>query len=597
MITVKDNKSSLGVIGIALLIIGVMVIYWQVSNFAFVSFDDPDYVYKNQVVKQGLTWFGVKWAFTSFYAANWHPVTWLSHMLDVSLFGLDAGAHHLTSLFWHLANALLLFIVLQRLTGAVGRSILVAALFAWHPLRVESVAWVSERKDLLCLFFWLLSLLAYHYYSLKPTCKRYLLLFIAAVLALMAKPMAVTLPFLLLLLDFWPLKRVNSVSWQRLIVEKIPLLILSIGVAVLTFMAQNQAGAVASSANFGIGQRLANALIAYVKYIELTFWPQDLAIFYRYQGLPSMVAVSGSLLLLALVTWWSIKERHKAPFLLLGWLWFLGTLVPVIGLIQVGGQALADRYTYFPGIGLGLFLVWGLGEWCPLAARLKVGCGAFLIAMLVLIPLSRHQVGFWHDSISLFSRALAVDPSNYHAHSDLGVALQAAGRKFEAQAAFTRAVEIKPNYSKGLLNLGIAQEKMGHYQEAEKNFTKALVADPQSIKSYLGLARIKLAQGQIPTAINFLHKGLAVNPDSPDANYLLGVILLKNNQVVAAVDPLKQVLRVQPENLNARVNLGVAEGRLGHYAAARREFRRVLQRNPEHRQARYNLQQLENLQN
>ena len=597
MATVRDGKSFLGIIGIILLIGGMLAIYWQTSDFAFVSFDDPDYVYKNEIVRQGLSWLGVKWAFTSFFAANWHPLTWLSHMLDVTLFGLTAGKHHLTALFWHTVNALLVFLVFRRLTGAVGRSLLVAALFAWHPLRVESVAWVSERKDLLCVFFWLLSLLAYHHYTLKPVFRRYLLLFIAAALALMSKPMAVTLPFLLFVLDFWPLNRFNRIPWKRLILEKIPLLLLALGTAFLTFMAQNQAGAVASSVSFGLGQRLANALIAYLKYIELTFWPQNLAVFYRYQGLPSMTAVLGAGFLLGFVTWWSSRERHKAPFLLVGWLWFLGTLVPVIGLVQVGGQALADRYTYFPGIGLGLFLVWGLGAWCPEAARFKVGCAVFITLMLTLVPLSRHQTGFWRNSISLFSRALQVDPLNYHASSDLGVALQTVGRETEALAAFTRAVEINPNYSKGLLNLGIAQEKMGHYHKAEKTFTRALTTDPESIKIYTGLARSKMGQKDMPAALGFLRKGLAISPDSPDANYLLGVILLKNNQVAAAVKPFKRVLKVQPKNLNSRVNLGVAEGRLGHYDAARREFRRVLQLNPKHRQARYNLQQLENLQN
>jgi tetratricopeptide (TPR) repeat protein len=597
MAEVIDKKKFSGLIGITLLVLGVLIIYWQTSDFAFVSFDDPDYVYKNEIVRQGLSWLGFKWAFTTFHAANWHPLTWLSHMLDVTLFGLDAGAHHFASMGWHLVNTVLLYIVLRRLTGAAGRSLLVAVFFAWHPLRVESVAWVSERKDLLCVFFWLLSLLAYHYYTLRPVFKRYLLLFFAVLLALLAKPMAVTLPFLLFLLDFWPLNRIARVSWKRLIFEKIPLLLLVAGTAMMTFMAQNQAGAVASTLSFSFGQRLANALVSYVKYLELTFFPRNLAVLYLYHGLSSALTICGCVLLLSLVTWWSFRERYRAPFLLLGWLWFLGTLVPVIGIVQVGGQALADRYTYFPTIGVGIFLVWGLEALCPAALKFKAGCAAFIIAMLVLVPISWHQVRFWRNSVSLFSRALAVDPSNYYASSDLGVALQDAGRKSEALAAFTRALEINPNYGKGLFNLGIAQEKMGHYHKAEKTFTKALVADPGSVKIYAGLARSKMGQKDIPAAIGFLRKGLAIDPDSPDANYLLGVILLKDNQVVAAIEPLKQVLKIQPENLNARVNLGVAEGRLGHYTAARQEFQRVLQLNPGHHQARYNLQQLENLQN
>ena len=597
MVAVIDKKKLSGHIGITLLILGVLVIYWQVSDFAFVSFDDPDYVYKNEVVKQGLSWLGLKWAFTTFHAANWHPLTWLSHMLDVTLFGLDAGAHHFASMCWHLANALLLYIVLRRLTGAVGRSLLVAALFAWHPLRVESVAWVSERKDLLCVFFWLLSLLAYHYYTLKPAFKRYLLLFISALLALLAKPMAVTLPFLLIVLDFWPLNRFVSVSWKRLIVEKIPLLLLVMGIAMMTFMAQNQAGAVASTLSFSFDQRVANALVSYVKYIELTFFPRNLAVLYLYHGLPSWLTLCGCALLLSFVTWWSFRERHRFPFLLVGWLWFLGTLVPVIGFIQVGGQALADRYTYFPAIGLGIVLVWGLEALCPAVWKLKTGCAAFIMVMLVLLPLSWHQVRFWRNSISLFSRALAVDPLNYYASSDLGVALQADGRWPEAFTAFTRAIEINSAYSKGQLNLGAALLKKGRYLEAEKIYARALKTDPQLVESYIGLARSKIGQEKLLEAEEFLRRGIEIDPNSAVANYSLGVVLLKRNQIPAALKPLRRTLQIDPENLDARVNLGVAEARLGHYGAAMEEFRRVLQRDPEHSQARYNLRQLENLQN
>ncbi len=588
----KNYLRSLGIM--LILMSGVLIIYWQVIDFAFVSFDDPDYVYENEIVRQGLNWLGIKWAFSSFHAANWHPLTWLSHMLDVSWFGLDAGDHHFTSMGWHLANTFLLFIVLWRLTGALGRSALVTVFFAWHPLRVESVAWIAERKDLLCVFFWLLTLLSYHYYILRPGFKRYLPVMVAAALALLAKPMAVTLPFLLLVLDFWPLKRLNLKSWRRLTLEKVPLMGLAAASAMMTLMAQNRAGAMASTAVFSYGQRLANALIAYLKYIELTLWPRDLAVFYRYQGLPSLVTLLGGLSLFALVTWWSFRQRHEAPFLLVGWLWFLGTLVPVIGLIQVGGQALADRYTYFPGIGLGLILVWGLARWCPSAHSAKVWLAALLMMML-LIPLSWHQTGFWRNSITLFSRAVAVDPLNYNAYSDLGVALQAEGRWPEAFKAFTRAVAIKPDYLKGLLNLGIALKKKQRYDEADKIFAQALKIDPASLRTYIVWADSKSAQGALPEGVEILQKALVLAPEDPVLNYNLGVLLLKSNQLTAALKPLKLTLSLQPDNLEAWVNLGVAEARLGHYGAAMKEFRRVLQSDPDHSQARYNLQQLERL--
>ncbi|MCD6533829.1 MAG: tetratricopeptide repeat protein [Deltaproteobacteria bacterium] len=591
----NSKKNYLRSLGIMLILIsGVLIIYWQVIDFTFVSFDDPDYVYENEIVRQGLNWLGIKWAFSSFHAANWHPLTWLSHMLDVSWFGLDAGYHHFMSMGWHLANTLLLFTVLWRMTGALGRSALVAALFAWHPLRVESVAWIAERKDLLCVFFWFLTLLSYHYYTLRPGFKRYLPVMAAAALALLAKPMAVTLPFLLLVLDFWPLKRLNLKSWRRLSLEKVPLLGLAAASAIMTMMAQNRAGALASIAVFSYGQRLANALISYLKYIELTFWPRNLAVFYRYQGLPSLMIFFGGLSLFVLLTWWSFRQRHKAPFLLVGWLWFLGTLVPVIGLIQVGGQALADRYTYFPGIGLGLILVWGLARWCPPTHSAKVWVAALLMIML-LIPLSYRQTGYWRNSFTLFSRAVAVDPLNYNAYSDLGVALQAEGRWPEAFKAFTRAVAIKPDYLKGLLNLGIALKKKQHYDEADKIFAQALKVDPASLRTYIVWADSKAAQGALPEGLEILQKALVLAPEDPALNYNLGVLLLKSNQVTAALKPLRFTLRLQPDNLKARVNLGVAEARLGRYDEAMKEFRRVLQSDPDHSQARYNLQQLERL--
>ncbi|HDS16246.1 MAG TPA: tetratricopeptide repeat protein [Proteobacteria bacterium] len=579
---------------VMLLGLGVLAIYWQTSDFAFVSFDDPDYVLENEIVIRGLSWDGLRWAFTSFHAANWHPLTWLSHMLDSSWFGLDAGAHHLAAMFWHLANTVLLLVVLWRLTGALGRSVLVAAFFAWHPLRVESVAWIAERKDLLCVFFWLLSLLSYHYYSLRPGYKRYLPVLISALLALLAKPMAVTLPFLLLVLDFWPLRRHLHSSWLRLGLEKLPLLGLAAGAAVMTFMAQKQAGALATLEAFGYGRRLLNALLAYFKYLELALWPRKLAVFYRYQGLPSALTVVGVLLLFSLLSYWFFRQRDKSPFLLVGWLWFLGTLVPVIGLIQVGGQALADRYTYFPSIGLGLLLVWGGAQWGSSIPAARLWAAACLL-LLLLLPVSRRQTAFWQNSTTLFSRAVAVDPLNYHAYSDLGVALQAEGRRSEAFRAFTRAVELKPDYLEGWLNLGAAWQKDGRHDEAEKAFSQARQVNPESVKALLGLADCKARQGELPAAGALLDQALKLAPEHPEVYYQLGLLQLNNNQPQQARAFLRRALQTQPENLKARVNLGVAEACLGHYEAARNEFRRVLRQEPDQREALYNLRQLERL--
>ena len=579
-----------------MLLVGVLVIYGQVSDFSFVTFDDASYVYKNEDVNKGLSLAGVEWAFTAFHSANWHPLTWLSHMLDVSLFGLDAGNHHLSSLFWHLLNTLLVFVVLQRFTGSILGSALVAALFAWHPLRVESVAWIAERKDLLCAFFWLLALLFYHFYCLRPSWRRYLPVLIAGACSLLSKPMAVTLPFLLLLLDYWPLQRNSKYGWRRLVVEKLPLVVVVIITAGLTYQAQHQAGAVASQ-TLSFGMRFANAVVAYISYVQLLFWPHDLAVFYRYQTHIPVARVIISTLLLLLSVGWAFRLRKKYPFFFTGWFWFLGTLVPVIGLVQVGGQALADRYTYFPAIGFWLAVVFSLQKlFSPKYLRLVNV--VMVVATLVLLPLSWKQTAYWRDSIALFQRVLEIDPDSYVAYNSLGVAYDEQEMWLEASSAFARASAIKPNSGLVWFNWGLSKKKAGQLEDATKYFQRALHFDPGMTKANINLAVIAQEQGRPEAALEWFQKARELKPGvahSKKELYNTGNIYLAQGKIDKAIKSFRQVLALDPNHLEARVNLAVGLFREGQLEEAIEELRHVLQQDSKHEKASYNLQQLESL--
>ena len=604
MLTLKKGSSTqFSLLIVSMLLLGVLVIYWQVSDFSFVTFDDAAYVYSNEEVNQGLSRAGVKWAFTAFHSANWHPLTWISHMVDVSLFGLGAGYHHLSSLFWHLLNTLLVFVVLQRLTGSVVGSMLVAALFAWHPLRVESVAWIAERKDLLCAFFWLLTILFYHFYCLRPSWRRYLPVLIATACSLLSKPMAVTLPFLLLLLDYWPLQRDCKYGWRRLVIEKLPLVVVVIIAAGLTCQAQHQAGAVASDA-LGFGVRFANAIVAYISYVQLLFWPQGLAVFYRYQtDIPIALVIISALLLLSSVGW-AFWQRKKYPFFFTGWFWFLGTLVPVIGLVQVGGQAMADRYTYFPAIGFWLAVVFSLQKLCS-PKYLRLVNVVMVMATVVLLPLSCKQVAYWRDSFTLFQRVLAIDSDSYVAYNSLGVAYDEQEMWSEASNAFARAVEIKPNDSTFWFNWGLSKKKAGQLEDATKYFKRALQLDPGMTRANINLAVIAQKQGRPEAALEWLQKAQELKPGVAHSKkelyntgnvYLAqGNINLAQGKIDKAIKSFRQVLALDSNHLEARINLAVGLFREGRLEEAIAELHHVLQQDSKHEKARYNLQQLESL--
>jgi hypothetical protein len=478
-------------LGLVLLCIAV---YSRVAGFAFLSYDDDGYVTANPHVLGGLTWKGVAWAFTALHKSNWHPLAWLSHMADVELFGLDAGMHHLTNLLLHAADSVLLFVALSRMTGARGRSWFVAALFAVHPLHVESVAWVAERKDLLSAFFFLLTLLAYRAYVRSGSLRNYALVFFSFLCGLMAKPMVVTLPFVLLLLDGWPLGRMRGVGsgpegkraglrpFLPLVLEKVPLFLLSAASAAVTWAAQARGGAVVSPEVFPVLVRFANAILSCAGYLWKAVWPVRLAVCYPHpweSGGAAAWKIAAAALFLGAVSAGAFRSRIRSPWLAAGWLWYLGMLVPVIGLVQVGRQAMADRYTYLPLIGVFVAAVWSIGE---RFRRLRTGrLPSIFVGSILLLALAadaRVQAAVWKDDLALYRHALAVTAANWVVEYNLGDALFRRGMAGEAIPHFREAVRLRPDFVTMRVNFAFVLESAGRRDEAEAQYREALRRQP-----------------------------------------------------------------------------------------------------------------------
>ncbi|MBN2124387.1 MAG: tetratricopeptide repeat protein [Deltaproteobacteria bacterium] len=471
------------IVGLALALF-TLAAFWQVRHHDFVNYDDYEYVVQNPHVRYGITPRGLVWAFTSFHSGNWHPLTWISHMVDCELFGLNPGAHHFTGLLLHVASSLLLCRVLFRMTGALWRSVLVAVLFAVHPLHVESVAWVAERKDVLSTLFWMLTIWAYHRYVDGPRAGRYLLTLLFFTLGLMAKPMLVTLPFVLLLLDYWPLGRAvpgarrSGSPWPSLIREKAPFFALSLASCVVTLLAQIQWEAMLLPVSFP--DRAANALVSYAAYMVKTVWPQPLAVFYPHPG-DGLAAtqVGGSILLLACVSLLALGLLRRHPYLLVGWLWYLGTLVPVIGLVQVGAQGMADRYTYVPLIGLFVMFSWSmerLASWNPRArAGVLLVCGLITAALFLR---TLFQVPYWKNGVTLFEHAIRVTRDTSLIRNNLGNALARQGRIAEAEMNYREALRIGPDVAAVHNNLGNVLLEQGRLKEAVEHYRWALEIRP-----------------------------------------------------------------------------------------------------------------------
>ena len=530
--------------------------YWPVLGADFVNYDDPRYVTENQHVLGGLTLDGAKWAFSmDGYASNWHPLTWLSHMLDSELFGQNAGLHHLTNLIIHTTSAILLLLVLASMTGSIWPSAFVAAAFALHPLHVESVAWVAERKDVLSGLFWVLTMVCYLRYTRTGGRSSYSLTLVVFGLGLMAKPMLVTLPFVLLLLDYWPLNRLDSdptVSRLRmvrpLVVEKIPFFVLSAASCVITYMAQQSGGAVAAIELVPFDARLSNAVVSYIAYIVKMVWPVGLAVFYPLKHIPLWQSLS-AFLVLAFITVAAVFWVRRRRYFAIGWLWYIGTLVPVIGLVQVGSQCLADRYTYIPLTGLFMIAAWAVGDFCRRREALRFVSG--VVAMLLLVAMfadTRNQLNYWRDSLSLFRRAIQVTENNNFMHNNLGAELVKAGRLDEAIGHFRRAVQINPDIARTHNNLGLALVEKGQLDEAIGYFSRAVLINPEYANAHNNLGAELGKKGQLDEAIDHFRSAVQINPDFAMAHYNLGLALAEKGQLDEAIGHYRQALKLQPEH-------------------------------------------------
>jgi tetratricopeptide (TPR) repeat protein len=582
------------------LTIAILAVFWRVQDHEFVNFDDGTYVCNNSQVRNGLTWHGVAWAFTTIHANFWHPLTWLSHMLDCELFGLNPAGHHLTNLLLHIANTLLLFLVFHRMTNAVWRSAFVAALFALHPLHVESVAWASERKDVLSTLFWMLTIWAYVLYVECPDFKRYLSVLLCFVLGLMAKPMLVTLPFVLLLLDYWPLGRLpfkpaaDADAQQiedfkhtnypgkpafHLLLEKVPLLVLAVASSIVAFFAQQHGGAIKSVASFPVEVRVANALLSYLGYIGKMIWPTNLAAFYPHPGGTVTIwqaALAGLLLLVVCAL--TIRLAKGRPYLPVGWLWYLGTLVPVIGLVQVGDHSMADRYTYVPLIGLFIVMAWGLPDmlagWPHQRAALATLTAGLLAALMIC---SRLQVRYWQDSITLFQHALCVAPDTPPAHTNLGVAFAAQGEVEKAIWHYAEALRIEPNYLEARINLGGALAGQGKFDEAIAQYVEALRIKPDFAGAHYNLGNALVRHGRLAEAIAHYSEAVRITPGDAEAHNNLAIALAAGGRRTEAMAHFRQALRIEPDFRDAAHNLAIAFQEADKHEAAAKSLNAVKQ--------------------
>jgi tetratricopeptide (TPR) repeat protein len=547
------------------LALGTTALYWPITSHPFVVFDDEQYIAFNPHVTTGISGTNLVWAFTTNEQANWHPLTWLSHQLDCDLFGVNAGGHHLVNLLFHAANTLLVFLFLRGTTGARWRSAFVAALFAWHPLHVESVAWAAERKDVLSTFFWLLTLMTYVRYaglakSQRPKAKVfYLLALFLFALGLMSKPMVVTLPFVLLLLDFWPLQRISDFRFPisdltRLLLEKIPFFLLAFAGSAVTYLVQSGGGAVVSKMPWS--ERFANAALAYASYTGKMFWPTNLAIIYPHPRHWPVALALGAAAVLTVWTLLCVQRWRKYPFLAFGWLWFLGTLVPTIGLVQVGAQAMADRYTYIPSIGFFIVIVWGAAE---LFARLPRGkiilpaVGGAVLAGCMMV--TSNQIVLWRDSITLFRHAVAVTVNNYAAENCLGKAYEKSGDNVHARFCYQAAVDTEPRFPQSQFNLAMCLLEMGEITNAFAHLQAAADLEPRDADIQFDLGIYFSQHGGWTNALNCFSNSVAVRPDFARAQFGLGNALANTGHYAAAAPHFRQTLRLDPGLSAARTNL------------------------------------------
>ena len=564
----------------------------------FISLDDGLFVTRNPHVRSGLLWENVRWAFSNVEAANWHPLAWLSHMLDCQVFGLRPEGHHFTNVLVHSINGVLLFYVLVRATGSPWRSFSAASLFALHPLRVESVAWVAERKDVLCALFFLLTLLAYQKYAERsapitsgaegnkkrpkrdrdpsspagPAFQYYLLSLFLFIAALLSKPMAVTLPFVLLLLDYWPLRRLiagqsqpvqaNARTGQtprprihsRVLVEKLPFFALSILVGIITLLGQHKAGAVTVE-GLPLSARLGNGLVSYCRYLAKTIWPTNLSVFYPYTGLkPTLVAFSAMLLLFS--TLMAFRFRKARPYLLTGWLWFCITLLPVSGIVQVGAQSMADRYTYLPSIGILILAVWSLSDFLARFRNpLPIPSTLLSLALLLCFVLTWRQLNYWKNSEILFRHSIAATTENWMAHCNLGIALNQQGKTKEAVTEFRESLKFNPDYSIARQNLGASLLTQGDTAEAIIHLQEAVKLKPDYALAHCNLGAAYRLSGNVDQALAEFQEAIKLRPADAESHYDLGIVLKAKGRGAEAIEQFQEALKYEPGFARARQSL------------------------------------------
>ncbi|NTV42378.1 MAG: tetratricopeptide repeat protein [Syntrophobacteraceae bacterium] len=657
----KYRYDSLVVIG---LVVVTAAVYGQVLNHEFIIYDDPAYVTENYVVREGVSWKGFLWAFTTLAAANWHPLTWLSHMLDVQLFGMQLGMHHLMNVIFHVLNTALLFLVLRQMTGAPWRSAFVAALFALHPLHVESVAWVAERKDVLSSFFWLLTMWAYARYAQKPGLPSYWPVLLFFSLGLLAKPMLVSLPLVLFLMDYWPLgrlrgkretaqapmtssampekqgkKRKQQLRVQKrppaakgagkwdpvlpLVYEKIPLLALSAASSMITLYAQQKGGAVAPLSAVPLADRIANALVSSAAYLWKMFWPSELAVYYPLEALPPALVLASASLLLAL-TFFAVRWAGKYPYLLAGWLWYLVTLLPVVGIVKVGDVAMADRYTYIPLIGPFIALAWGAFDLSqalrlPRAALAAVSALALCASLLM----AHSQIGQWRDSVTLYSHAIDAVSKNYGAHTGLAIEYIRQKKYAEALPHLESSLQLNPHYADTNLYLGIHHYHAGRYPEAVERINRGLRVKPNwdlahewlgktylamgkadqamyyfqlagqahadNAPAYTGMSEIFIAQNRLDEALQYTLRAIESQPQNARMHNNAGFILIRQGKVDEAIPRFQEAIRIAPDYARAHNNLGGALMEKNRVDEAIHHFKEAVRLEPGNQLARENL--------
>lgn len=576
------------------LLLGVVtiIVFWPVKNELFLVYDDPQYVLSNPHVQNGLTLRDVAWAFEATYAANWHPLTWISHMLDIEIFGHAAAAPHLINLFFHVSNTLLLFLILRAWTGAIWRSGLTAALFAIHPLHVESVAWIAERKDVLSTFFLFVTFWFYGRFAQKPHAGKlqprinYALALLSFIFALMSKPMVVTLPFLLLLVDYWPFQRLRADSvreffsdLKRLALEKTPFFFSSAVLCAVTIAVQQKGGAIQSS--YSPGVRIENALMAYERYLAKTVWPVDLMLPYPPFPPLTTVAVAGAAMLLTALVVGAFWSARKFPFIITGFFWFLGMLVPVVGLVPVGMVSIADRYTYVPIVGLFIILAWCIGAIGRHRLHLKIlMTSVAIVALIACAVMTRSQLSYWQNSETLFTHALRINQENAPAWYQLGSYFLQEGRSDDAIRCFSEVVRLAPNYGNPYDDLGLALAAAGRLPDAIASYHQALASHPNDPKTLENLGMALAMQGHFDEAVYCYQQAIRVDPTDPVTFDNLGVALASEGKTGEAIQQFQMALQLDPNYAEGYHNLGLALAQSGRLDEAIKNYRKAIQINP-----------------